>query len=327
MSQKNRSDLIAEMIDVGGVNPSHTNAVGQSALHIASLWGHHESVQVLVEKGANVNAQNNMTGATPLHMMAQSHKATMSQRKRVAEILIAHGAKVDLADNFGTSPLETFMNTLGDGKEDPEVNEIIVKLQPKRPEIHDALAERDVGRVQQLLEQNETFSNMTFQGESPVEIIVDELVRLVQSNSDEGDENHEASTSLLQLLQLVLQHHGNPNGTESTTEAAALTGNVKDPPLYKLISTLRDCFNQQHLSYSSVLEKAIDLLVHAQVTVTSETVQLLHQAARRDEVAMARFMIMGSLQIDPNLKGRQGMTPLQFAARSGKMKMLVSARQ
>jgi hypothetical protein len=28
------------MIEKGGVNPSHANSVGQSALHIASLWGH-----------------------------------------------------------------------------------------------------------------------------------------------------------------------------------------------------------------------------------------------------------------------------------------------
>ena len=38
-AQKNRADLIQEMITLGQVNPSHSNSVGQSALHIASLWG------------------------------------------------------------------------------------------------------------------------------------------------------------------------------------------------------------------------------------------------------------------------------------------------
>lgn len=39
-AQKNRPELIREMIEIGGVSPSHANAVGQSALHIAALWGH-----------------------------------------------------------------------------------------------------------------------------------------------------------------------------------------------------------------------------------------------------------------------------------------------
>lgn len=39
-SQKNQSDRIRHMISKQGVNPNHSNSVGQSALHIAALWGH-----------------------------------------------------------------------------------------------------------------------------------------------------------------------------------------------------------------------------------------------------------------------------------------------
>jgi ankyrin repeat protein len=39
-SQKNRPDLIREYVTHRGMDPSHANAVGQSALHIAALWGH-----------------------------------------------------------------------------------------------------------------------------------------------------------------------------------------------------------------------------------------------------------------------------------------------
>jgi len=39
-AQKNKPDLIREMVQIGGVPASHSNAVGQSALHVASLWGH-----------------------------------------------------------------------------------------------------------------------------------------------------------------------------------------------------------------------------------------------------------------------------------------------
>lgn len=38
-AQKNRPDMIQYMVQEGGVDPSHANSVGQSALHIAALWG------------------------------------------------------------------------------------------------------------------------------------------------------------------------------------------------------------------------------------------------------------------------------------------------
>ena len=38
-AQKNWAERIREMILTDGVNPSHSNAVGQTALHIAALWG------------------------------------------------------------------------------------------------------------------------------------------------------------------------------------------------------------------------------------------------------------------------------------------------
>lgn len=81
-AQKNRPEIIAEMVEIGGVDPSHSNAVGQSAVHIAALWGHHESVQALSALGANVNAQNGMTGATPVRRsIGRSLSKLIAERK------------------------------------------------------------------------------------------------------------------------------------------------------------------------------------------------------------------------------------------------------
>ena len=41
-SQKNLPDTIRKLVEEEGVDPSHSNAVRQSALHIAALWGHGE---------------------------------------------------------------------------------------------------------------------------------------------------------------------------------------------------------------------------------------------------------------------------------------------
>jgi ankyrin repeat protein len=39
-AQKNNADKIQALVQNQGVDPSHANRVGQSALHIAALWGH-----------------------------------------------------------------------------------------------------------------------------------------------------------------------------------------------------------------------------------------------------------------------------------------------
>lgn len=41
-AQKNNADGINYLIKEEKVNPSHSNAVGQSALHIACIWGNLE---------------------------------------------------------------------------------------------------------------------------------------------------------------------------------------------------------------------------------------------------------------------------------------------
>jgi hypothetical protein len=67
----------------------------------------------------------------------------------------------------------------------------------------------------------------------------------------------------------------------------------------------------------------VDLLIQYGSNIPMDTILLLHQAARLNECSFATFLL-DKLHIDPNTKGRQGMTPLHFAARSGKLEMLVS---
>jgi len=331
-AQKNRPELIAEMIEIGRVNPSHANAVGQSAVHIAALWGHHESVQALCEKGANVNAQNDMTGATPLHMLAQSQKATLERRIKCAEILLQYGARVDQPDHYSTLPVQTLYQMLGaEGGEDALTKKLIGLLQPSRPAIHEALKERNVANLRELLGHDSSLSNLPFQGDTPVEIVVDDLIKAATTGDDAANEDNGAA--LVSILEVLLEHGGGANGGESTnkTNVALSTGEFKEPPLHKVAGAVRECYNNQQSGSEDQsaslarLATAVDLLIKGGATLTDDTAQLLHQAARRGEVSFARFL-MERLHVDANVKGRQGMTPLQFAARSGKMEMLVRVR-
>jgi ankyrin repeat protein len=53
----------------------------------------------------------------------------------------------------------------------------------------------------------------------------------------------------------------------------------------------------------------------------SDIWQWLHRSARKNDLATVRYCI-DVLHVNPNLQGRQGMTALQFAARSGQMQVL-----
>ena len=72
---------------------------GETPLHFAALFGRKEVAELLIAKGADVNAKDAVVGFTPLH------RAAYHGRKEVAELLIAKGADVNAKDKYGGTPL------------------------------------------------------------------------------------------------------------------------------------------------------------------------------------------------------------------------------
>jgi hypothetical protein len=71
---------------------------GWTPLHKAAYEGYREIVELLIAKGADVNAKNKR-GMTPLHLAAEYG------RNQVVELLIAKGADVNAEDEDGETPL------------------------------------------------------------------------------------------------------------------------------------------------------------------------------------------------------------------------------
>jgi cytohesin len=69
-------------------------------LHFAAGGGHKEVAELLIAKGADVNAKVAIWGRTPLHF------AAWNGHKEVAELLIAKGANVNARDAGGGTPLD-----------------------------------------------------------------------------------------------------------------------------------------------------------------------------------------------------------------------------
>ena len=79
------------------------NNFGFSPLHRVCQRGKKECVELLIDKGADINAQNNF-GWTPLHIAARNGQ------KDIVELLIANGADVNIKNKGGLIPLDLAMN-------------------------------------------------------------------------------------------------------------------------------------------------------------------------------------------------------------------------
>lgn len=74
---------------------------GSNLLCLASGSGCVKVVEFLIEKGADVNIQDN-EGRTPLHLAV----IIPGQNTYIAEMLLNKGAEVDIQDNEGKTPLD-----------------------------------------------------------------------------------------------------------------------------------------------------------------------------------------------------------------------------
>jgi ankyrin repeat protein len=74
------------------------NDLGKTALHYAATQNQAQTAEILINLGADVNAQDT-TGLTPLHL------AAIFGYTDVAGVLYSHGASLTVADDFGDTPL------------------------------------------------------------------------------------------------------------------------------------------------------------------------------------------------------------------------------
>ena len=104
-SQEDYVRVAQLLLDRGAdVNPSRKDH--QTPLHLASYLGNVEVVRLLLDHGADpeANAENDM-GEKPLHQLSYSKYRSQEDGMRVARLLLEHGADVHTRRNDGCTPL------------------------------------------------------------------------------------------------------------------------------------------------------------------------------------------------------------------------------
>jgi hypothetical protein len=91
LAKDNKAAMIRKLITEQQLIATYGNAIGQTPLHVAAVWNSTDAGKVLLELGADVNAQNEMNAATPLHMGA------MRGRREFCALLLERGADPTLA--------------------------------------------------------------------------------------------------------------------------------------------------------------------------------------------------------------------------------------
>ncbi len=99
-------EAVKQAIAAGKDVNSEDECCGVTPLHYATRWGRKEIAELLIAKGADVNAKAKY-GDTPLHGAIYANGTYLEEtgRKEMIELLIAKGADVNAKDEGGKTPL------------------------------------------------------------------------------------------------------------------------------------------------------------------------------------------------------------------------------
>ena len=97
-----KGDLVAikQNLDIGTEVNAQQLPAATTPLMVAALFGQIEAANLLIQKGAKINAQNN-DGATALHL------AAFFCQSETARFLLDKGADVSAKNNRGETPRDT----------------------------------------------------------------------------------------------------------------------------------------------------------------------------------------------------------------------------
>ena len=181
-------DAVAELLDDDNSLVSASNETGETALHIACRKGRLDLIQLLIHRGANIEAKR-AEGHRPIHAALEA-----TDRLAVADFLLGKGAasNIYVATALGDhAAVQRFL------VEDPTLSNFLDSHR-ERP-LSMAVDRRDVDTVRLLLGHSAD-------------------PNLPEHGCPRGGSLHlAASTGQLEMARLLLEHGADPNGTAESS--------------------------------------------------------------------------------------------------------------
>lgn len=381
-AQKNNPELIERLIDTENVDVNHPNMVGQTATHVACLWGNLPALEMLIKKGANLMPKNKISGGTPLHSITQSSKKPVVHRIKCALLLLEHGVDPNITDSYDRIAADYVEEDSPDGLPEPDLLEYFPEIRGRslkqvllgatpKIELFEFIESGDLSAIQKILSSgtssssssNSSFSNnqkalgvIDTNGNNPVLATLKNILSFfdcfyisekdnVPRHITEKEEIQVYLEKMIDTLQLFTSHYCNPN----------IPDRKGAKPIHILLDTLSRSYDETSaVETTLLLEKAAKILLQkykqvvsppstdtgdnisssgwdgpvcTSIIIPEKTIFLLHDASRRGNTKMVKFML-DTISLNDNnnrelpiidQEGRQGLTPLHFACRSGKI--------
>ena len=271
--------------------------LGNRTLHIAARNGNIQTVQLLVDCGADVNALNG-DGQTPLHTAVGGEKDC----PELCSILLKHDAKIDVVDKDGNQPL------------------------------HLACKRRHAATGNLLLSNGADVTALNKQQQRPLHLANESILNSFQVHSGDHALHIVARNGDIQTVQLLVDCGADVNALneDGQTPLHTAAGGEKDCP--ELCSILlkhneidavdKDGNQPLHLACDAALTSTVQHLLdcNADVLATNNFYQTaLHKAAcsKRDCPEVCVMLIAKGAQV--NATDGNGDTSKHVACQKGKM--------
>ncbi|KAI0652586.1 ankyrin [Trametes meyenii] len=135
-ARSDNEDMLLEVFEEGKFDINAQDGLGNTALHYAASNGYLDILEHLLEyDGCDVDPQNRIEKATPLHLALQIEDANL--RKAVFESLLDAGADTRIKDKNGETAIDLIP------PEDTEIRALVRKSQVQASISRDDVADDD----------------------------------------------------------------------------------------------------------------------------------------------------------------------------------------
>jgi cytohesin len=304
---------------------------GDIPLHVAVEKGKIETANLLIQKGADVNAKNS-TGITPLHIAAQKSDIKM------ANLLILKGADVNAKNKYGLTPVSRALLSDGGGR---RMVELLVSKGAKVSALHLAAHRGDIDKVRIILEQSTNVDIRDKAGHTPlfyaasagqmhvVEFLISKGAD-VNAKDNRGGETplfYAGDAGWKNVVELLIEKGADINirghDGSGALESAAWLGRSDVAEL--LIAKGADVnakdksdYTPLHAAAQMGLVEIVEMLIAKGSNVDAKTgwgETPLRSAIQGGQIRVVQVLI--DKGVDVNAKNKYGLTPLYYAQKNG----------